>query len=322
MFSVVIPSYNRANTIVDALASLWAQDFADFEVIVVDDGSTDDTLRRLEQVGDKRLRVFRQANRGASAARNAGIDQALGTFVAFLDSDDRFLPHHLSGLLLLLQQSPTIVAYTQVIADRGNNRRFLKPFRALRPNENIADYLMCDRGFVQTSGLALDRQVAAAVRYSEDVSFGDDTDFAVRLQLAGCRFLMTSVPSVIWTDTARDDRLSNRRATVGENMRWLEELQPQVPKHAYYGYLGWHHAKNIRPASSRLALRLYSRALVNRSYSPRLAVLIFMQIFLPDRLYRWMADVFIVASAWEGRLFHGKTNLPGDGISARGHLEA
>jgi glycosyltransferase involved in cell wall biosynthesis len=93
--SVIIPTYNRGWVIREAIDSVLAQDFTDFELIVVDDGSTDDTGRILDSYGQD-LTVLQQPNRGVSAARNQGVGAAAGQLIAFLDSDDLWLPRKLS----------------------------------------------------------------------------------------------------------------------------------------------------------------------------------------------------------------------------------
>jgi len=92
--SVIIPTYNRSWSLREAIDSVLAQDRCRFELIVVDDGSTDDTPEQLRSYGD-RLTVVRQENRGVSAARNTGIRHASGSLIAFLDSDDQWLPDKL-----------------------------------------------------------------------------------------------------------------------------------------------------------------------------------------------------------------------------------
>lgn len=92
--SVIIPTYNRAAKVTTAIDSVLAQTFSDFELLVVDDGSDDDTRYRLRAYRE-RITVIIQPNRGVSAARNAGIGAAGGTLIAFLDSDDSWLPHKL-----------------------------------------------------------------------------------------------------------------------------------------------------------------------------------------------------------------------------------
>lgn len=105
--SIVMPAYNCAWCIDRALDSVQAQTFADYELIVVDDGSTDDTPARLARRGEA-LRVIRQANAGMSAARNAGIAAARGEFVAFLDSDDWWRPAKLAQQVALLDAAPDV----------------------------------------------------------------------------------------------------------------------------------------------------------------------------------------------------------------------
>lgn len=95
--SVIIPLFNKAPYLTRALNSIWAQDFDDFEVIVVDDGSSDDGLSVARSHKDKRLCVLSQANAGPGAARNRGLAQAKAPFVAFLDADDEWMPNFLSA---------------------------------------------------------------------------------------------------------------------------------------------------------------------------------------------------------------------------------
>lgn len=97
-FSVIVPLYNKARDIVETLESVWAQTHTEFEVIVVDDGSTDHGMDLISHHLDPRLRLFRQENQGVGPTRNFGVRQAKGRYVAFLDADDYWHPHHLADL--------------------------------------------------------------------------------------------------------------------------------------------------------------------------------------------------------------------------------
>jgi glycosyltransferase involved in cell wall biosynthesis len=122
LVSVVIPAYNAGWCVERAVDSALAQSHAAREVIVVDDGSTDDTAVRLAGYG-ARIRVLRQANAGLSAARNTGIEAADGEFVAFLDADDWWLPSKLERQVALLRQRPDIgfcSTAAQVVAPDGS----------------------------------------------------------------------------------------------------------------------------------------------------------------------------------------------------------
>ena len=105
--SVIVPTYNRLHALPASLASLLTAQEIDLEVIVVDDGSTDDTPRVLAAYAD-RIRVIRQANQGAGAARNAGIAAARGEYVAFLDSDDLWHPRKLELQLARFASDPDL----------------------------------------------------------------------------------------------------------------------------------------------------------------------------------------------------------------------
>lgn len=94
--SVIVSAFNKASYITRALDSIAKQSFEDFEVIVVDDGSTDDGAARASAYPDPRIRVYSQANAGPGAARNRGIREARGEFLAFLDADDEWLPDYLA----------------------------------------------------------------------------------------------------------------------------------------------------------------------------------------------------------------------------------
>jgi glycosyltransferase involved in cell wall biosynthesis len=104
--SVVIPAYNAERFLAAAIESVLAQTFADLEVIVVDDGSTDGTASVVESYG-QRVTYIRQANSGVAAARNRGIAASTGAYVGFLDADDTWLPHKLDRQLSALREHPT-----------------------------------------------------------------------------------------------------------------------------------------------------------------------------------------------------------------------
>jgi glycosyltransferase involved in cell wall biosynthesis len=150
MFSVIIPTYNRASFVTKAVDSVLRQSFNDYEVVVVDDGSTDTTRQALQQYGN-RITVVHQANSGVSAARNTGIGNANGRWIAFLDSDDEWKENYLARQLEHIRSNPNIIAFitnainihpggvshthfTNTILKRFGVRTFVRikrPFRAI-----------------------------------------------------------------------------------------------------------------------------------------------------------------------------------------------
>lgn len=107
MVSVVIPAYNAESYIAEAVDSVLEQDYPNKEIIIVDDGSTDQTVKILEQYGD-RIRLIKQANSGSAVARNAGISAASGSYITFLDSDDVWLPGKLTVQVAYMERHPEI----------------------------------------------------------------------------------------------------------------------------------------------------------------------------------------------------------------------
>lgn len=105
-FSVVIPLYNKERQIAGTLRSVFAQTCADYEIIVVDDGSTDGSAAVVESLHDPRIRLIRQANAGVSAARNLGIAEARGEYIALLDADDEWRPEYLATIAVLIRKYP------------------------------------------------------------------------------------------------------------------------------------------------------------------------------------------------------------------------
>jgi glycosyltransferase involved in cell wall biosynthesis len=293
-FSVVIPVYNRAQVLETAICSVLDQTFQDFEIIVVDDGSSDNPCRTIERIADPRIKFLRQENRGGAAARNTGIDAAAGRFIAFLDSDDIFLPHHLQTMHDMLDRTANMVGYARILVDRGDGRKILKPNRAIGPDEHMATYLLCDRGFIPTISLVVENQIAKKTKYGVGYRYGEDTDFAINLYLAGCRFMMAEQPGAVWKDMHDPGRASAGRKGA-RLTQWIEQLRPRIPEIAYHGCRGWIIAKGVAPQDKWQALKLYLTALYHRCYSPGLAFIIFLQIFLPDSAYRSVADTAI---AW------------------------
>lgn len=123
MISIIIPLYNKAESIATALNCVLAQTFQDFEVVVVDDGSTDKGAAVVERYADSRIRLIRQANAGVSAARNKGIAEAKGDYVAFLDADDEWMPEFLEEIAALIAEFPECKAQATTYVQSQNGEK-------------------------------------------------------------------------------------------------------------------------------------------------------------------------------------------------------
>lgn len=177
--SVIVPVYERIGWAVEAVGSVLKGTFKDFEVILVDDGSTEDIapLRRLE---DGRVRYIRQENRGASAARNLGLEMARGRYVAFLDSDDVFESEKLERQVALMERHPDIdMSHTsyEVMDEKGS---FLREVRAGGYSGQVYPAIYSDSHYIATPTVMVRRDVPErGVRFNESVRYGEDTLFWV-----------------------------------------------------------------------------------------------------------------------------------------------
>jgi len=145
VISVVVPTYNRAHMLGRSIRSILAQTFQDFEIIVVDDGSTDDTQKVVRSFGDRRIRyVQHDENKGEAAARNTGIRLAKGEYIASQDSDDEWLPEKLAKQVEVLDNSPPDVGvvYTGFWKSHDGRKTYI-PFSWVKhPNGNIHKQLL------------------------------------------------------------------------------------------------------------------------------------------------------------------------------------
>jgi Glycosyl transferase family 2 len=179
--AVIIPTYQRREYVTRAVRSVLAQTFSDFELIVVDDGSTDGTGDVLAGL-DPRLRYHWQENRGTGAARNAGIALARGEIVAFLDSDNRWLPGHLAVVTeVLALHPPAILTCTCPLHDFGGRQHPL--------DARLVDALplmLADGVFAFISCVAVRAAELRAVGgFAEDLLVGENNDLLLRLAVRG-----------------------------------------------------------------------------------------------------------------------------------------
>lgn len=185
--SVVVPAYNAANTLARAFDSIALQSHPGLEVIVVDDCSGDATPEIAAARTDLPIRLLRlPRNRGAAAARNAGLACCRGKYVAFLDADDEWLPGKLARQLALLENDPAIglagTRFRQVF-DNGAPSR-IQPDGALVQGDRAWQSLMA-RACLQTSTVVIRREILAAERtaFDETLRVGEDQDLWIRLAL-------------------------------------------------------------------------------------------------------------------------------------------
>jgi glycosyltransferase involved in cell wall biosynthesis len=224
-FSVVMAAHDSARTIRAAIESVRLQTRPDWELLVVDDGSTDDTAAIAAGVADERVRLLSQANGGPSSARNAGLRASRAPVVCTLDSDDLWLPHYLETVGSVLAEDDAVdVVYTDawVLDDvRGRVRRTTEMHYQRPPSggDDPPAFLLelLQRNFVYNS-VALRRRVLERVHgYDERLWTGEDWELWLRIAAAGFRFHRVASPLAVHRDhpgTLSSDAERMRRGDI------------------------------------------------------------------------------------------------------------
>lgn len=231
--SVILPTYNRAKTLPRAVASVLAQDEPDFELIIVDDASTDQTAAWLATLDDPRIRVARsERNHGPSAARNTGIELARAPAIAFLDSDDAYCSRRLSLPLAVLDREPDVVC---TLSSSRKEDKHGQGRAAPLPDVKLAApafawAMLADLVGVESTSITVRTEHAkqaggfdAALRRTED------REFLIRLARLGA---LRVLPDVLFEKSWSADGLSNEWVGAGRDLIPYFRARPE--------YLGAH----------------------------------------------------------------------------------
>lgn len=243
--SVVIPTRHRPQIVSRAVRSALAQTLQAIEVVVVVDGPDLETVKALSQINDSRLKIVELAkNIGASGARNAGVRESNGTWIAFLDDDDEWLPQKLHLQLEVAQKSqfkfPVVSSRFIALTSKGE---LIWPRRLLAPNEPLSDYLFArnslfaGEGFMQTSTFFTKKELLIKTPFSENKYKHEDWEWLLqvsKLEDVGIEFV--AEPTAYWYSDIGRQRLSN----TGDwqySLEWIKSVQHLVTPKAYSSFI-------------------------------------------------------------------------------------
>ena len=197
LVSVIIPTYNYGRYLGKALASLRDQTYRNLEIIVVDDGSTDDTKTVVARFGPGIVYLY-QENRGVSAARNAGLERAAGEFVAFLDADDYLLPDSVAARAAVLQARPDVgIVFSDTYScDAEGNLSYKEKGRRDRVSDRFYEELLLRHLRFQTSAAMMRGGLAKQFLFREDLSNGEDIVYFAKVFFAGKGYFLAR-PTVV-----------------------------------------------------------------------------------------------------------------------------
>jgi glycosyltransferase involved in cell wall biosynthesis len=202
IISVIIPAYNAERTILETITSVQQQTFSDFELIVINDGSTDRTLELLNTVEDARLKIFSYSNGGLPVARNRGISQATGEFIAFIDADDLWTADKLELQLAALQRHPEAgVAYSWTyFMDEQRGPSYVEGSRLFEGNV-YAELLVNNFLHNGSNPLIRRRAIESVGEFDPTLKSCEDWDFYLRLA-ARWTFVLVPKPQIIYRQSS------------------------------------------------------------------------------------------------------------------------
>ena len=239
MISIIIPLYNKEDSIATALSGVLAQSYQDFEVVVVDDGSTDGGAAVVETFTDPRIRLIRQENGGVSAARNRGIAEARGEHIAFLDADDEWMPEFLEEIAALIAAYPECKARATNYIFNSNGVKSPTILRRMPFTEgrgvltNYFEVASCSHPPMWTSAVCIDRDLLQEIGgFPVGIKSGEDllvwARTAVRTQWA---FSMKAMAQYNFDQVSIKEpptRIPEEVDVVGEELKRLWQDNPEV----------------------------------------------------------------------------------------------
>lgn len=304
--SVIIPVYNGEKTIRETVETVFKQTFSDFELIVIDDGSQDATLEIISKFRDTRLKVLSGSNMGVSEARNRGIAQASGDFIAFLDADDLWTPNKLEAQFNALQTNPqAAVAYswTDYIDESG---QFLYPGLHITLNGNVYSQLLVKNFLENGSNPLIRTHILKKVGgFDKSLSPSEDWDMWLRLA-ANYDFVAVPSPQILYR-VSSNSASSNISKQAIQGLKVIDKYFYQAPQSLkdlkklslanFYQYLIFKALDEpITRQRSLLAARFFTHTIINNPtllwQRTRLMLIVFFKIttgfFLPPKFSHFL----------------------------------
>jgi glycosyltransferase involved in cell wall biosynthesis len=229
-FSVVIPLYNKEHFVKKTIQSVLDQTDQEFEIIIVDDGSTDNSLQKAKEFSDDRLSIHQQDNKGASSARNKGVSLSKHNWIAFLDADDIWYKNHLEELSLTIKNVPDAQVVSNGYEIRLDKYFIKKPKFSQPLSEKIIviddyfSYSYIDPLF-WTSSIAVDKKCFLDIGgFDADISSGQDTDLMCRLAI---NFVLAYNPKVTFLHIKTTENNLSKSNYIDARLKIIQKLKGQ-----------------------------------------------------------------------------------------------
>lgn len=237
MISIIIPTFQRAHILERAYLSVANQTFADWELLIIDDGSNDGTEALVNKWQEDDPRIFfykRPIDRikGASTCRNIGIEKAKGKYIAFLDSDDEWQVRRLEECVNYIKKQEVEAIYSGAMV-KGKLSSTFRSSRRVLEGESLFDFLLKNDSFIPTPGLVLDAGIAKKVRFNEHLKQHEDYEFILKVgELVAWTFFENRDVIIHWEQ--KEDKQIDYRSCL-----WFYEQYSSMSKdkNARFRYL-------------------------------------------------------------------------------------
>ena len=234
MISIIIPCFNSSKTISRALISVFCQSYTNYEIIIIDDGSSDILITEdiiLSFKNPKICLIKHTNNLNGAAARNTGIKNAKGKYIAFLDADDEWLPEHLKESIIVLQNNKSDLIYSKCLVKTSHYPDLTMPKIGIASDEKIGNYLFINAGFISTPSIIIKTNIAKKILFNSELIRHQDYDFLLRLENADCKISMSDHVGAIvhW----ENNDLDKKGGTWNYSLNWSLKYKKYLSKRAF-----------------------------------------------------------------------------------------
>ena len=303
--SVIVPAYNAANTIIETIDSVCRQTFQDFELIVINDGSSDRTLELLTTIDEPRLQVFSYKNGGLPVARNRGIAHSKAEFITFIDADDLWTEDKLELQLAALQQNSEVgivYSWTTVMDEQGKS---FYPGKSVSHQGDVCKQLLCNNFIASGSNVMIRRKAIESVgEFESTLKSAEDWDYWLRLALAGWQFAVVPKAQIFYRQSSgamssKIDVMEKYNLMVVDRAfkiapPQLQYLKPESQANVllYIAQLSLQHGNQVKQTWQKLrqAFWLYPQ-IAQRKKFVVVALKLFSAAILPDFLKQQISHI-------------------------------
>lgn len=299
MISVVIPLYNKEKQIAYTLQSVFEQTFQNFEIVIVDDGSTDNSVEEVEKFDDSRIRLIHQTNAGVSAARNRGIEEASGELIAFLDADDVWMPEYLATQYGLYQKYPECSVYACNYEFRDSEGKVTPTIIRKLPFEgedgilsNYFEVASCSHPPICSISIMVKKTAIQAIGgFPLGIKSGEDLLTWARLAVSGVIAYSRKSLAMFIRDEGlfnKDQqlRVPEKEDIVGQELKKLYNINRHIIGLNKYVAL-WHKMRTRIFIDKKDRRKAIKECLISMKYNMNVKILVFLVlIFLPSSFSR------------------------------------